>query len=263
LDYSGDRFGLLLQHLAIGPEFDAQMGFVTRQDIRRSDTYGRITFRPAVLGLRRVELWAGGQYIVGWDRQLLDWNAGPFLDLQWESGDGIGAFYANGEATVDEEFDLADRIPVPVGRYDVEFSALEFHASRKRPLWGGCGAQLQRNFGGRVETYECTAGVSAGSRFSLEVGYGRNEAALPNGSIAGALVSARLGLFFSKRLTATALVQWNELDKKVLTNLRLNFIHRAGSDLFVVVNDERGSEVEPWKVRSRGAVLKLTYLVRF
>ncbi|HUF35109.1 MAG TPA: hypothetical protein VMN37_04115, partial [Gemmatimonadales bacterium] len=66
----------------------------------------------------------------------------------------------------------------------------------------------------------------------------------------------------STRLFADALVQYNSLDNQLSANLRLNLIHRPGSDLFVVLNERRGGEADLWTPLDRGAVVKLTYLVR-
>ncbi len=57
-------------------------------------------------------------------------------------------------------------------------------------------------------------------------------------------------------------MQHNSLDDELIANLRLNFIHRPGSDLFVVINEERGVEDSPWRLAGRNLAVKLTYLMR-
>jgi hypothetical protein len=59
------------------------------------------------------------------------------------------------------------------------------------------------------------------------------------------------------------LVQYNSLDEYFSSNLRINFIHRPGSDLFLVFTEERGVDDDLWKVADRASVLKITYLKRF
>ena len=75
--------------------------------------------------------------------------------------------------------------------------------------------------------------------------------------------SDRLGYAFSTKLTTNALIQYNSLDNSFSTNVRLNFIHRPGSDFFVVLTEERGEEDRLWDLTDRGLALKLTYLMRF
>lgn len=72
----------------------------------------------------------------------------------------------------------------------------------------------------------------------------------------------RLGYAFSTRLTTNVLIQYNQLDNDFSANLRVNFIQRPGSDLYVVLTERRGAEDERWEIADRGIVAKLTYLVR-
>jgi hypothetical protein len=58
------------------------------------------------------------------------------------------------------------------------------------------------------------------------------------------------------------LAQYNSLDRSATANVRVNFIHRPGSDLYVVLNEQRGSPTSAWDFDRRGAVVKLTYLAR-
>jgi hypothetical protein len=263
LDYTGERFGLGAQHLGVGPEFKAELGFVTREDIRRNDLFGRVTLRPRFLGLRKITLFLGGQYIDDFQGQRQDIGGGPWGEIEWASGEQIEGFWGKGRARVDEEFDLADRITVPLGDYRQEFWGLEARTSAHRPVSADCGGFFQDNFGGSVSSYGCGIQLTPNPHLSLRVGYGRNKAELPGGCFDAPLATLRLGAFFSRRLSATAFLQWNGLDRELVTNLRVNFIHRPGSDLYVVINDDRGSEQEPWSVTNQGVVLKLTYLVRF
>jgi hypothetical protein len=43
----------------------------------------------------------------------------------------------------------------------------------------------------------------------------------------------------------------------------MNFIHRPGSDLFLVLTEERGEGGDLWEVSDRGLAFKVTYLRRF
>ena len=60
LDYAGDRYGVQLEHLLIGPDFRPEVGFVRRRDMRRSFAELRFSPRPASIrggaALRRHRL---------------------------------------------------------------------------------------------------------------------------------------------------------------------------------------------------------------
>ncbi len=61
---------------------------------------------------------------------------------------------------------------------------------------------------------------------------------------------------------ASTLLQLNSLDNAASADLRLNFIHAPGSDLYIVFNERRGSDDSMWEFSDRQGVLKVTYLLR-
>ena len=105
--------------------------------------------------------------------------------------------------------------------------------------------------------------MSPGSHLRLELEFERSHVSLPGGAFTANISSLRAVYAFTTRLFASALVQHNSLDRRLVTNLRLNFIHRPGSDLYVVFNEERGDGAPLRRVADRGFAVKLTYLTRF
>jgi hypothetical protein len=265
VDYTGSNGGVVAEHMVIGPEATAETGFITRNDIRRSVGFGRWTLRPRFAGLRKIDLFAGATYISRLDGEKQDFNAGPFVACEWNSGEFIGAFYADGSTRLDESFELSDRVRVDPGEYPFEFGGVVAGTSRNRPVVVTAQANQTRTYGGRISSGNATLGVSRGSHLAFTLSYTRNWVTLPNGGFTADLGSARITWAFSTRLIANALLQYNSLDRKVFANVRLSFIHRPGSDLFVVLNEERGGEHAPstWRFANRGLAVKLTYLVRF
>jgi hypothetical protein len=86
---------------------------------------------------------------------------------------------------------------------------------------------------------------------------------LPTGGFTADVSFLRGTYAFSTKFTTDALVQYNSLDRRLLSNVRLNLIHRPGSDLFVVFTEDRGRDGDLGRVSNRGLVSKVTYLVRF
>ena len=59
-DYAGDRYGVQLGHLAVGSNFNPEVGFVRRPDIRRSNAEFRFSPRLDSSELIRKLSWTGG-----------------------------------------------------------------------------------------------------------------------------------------------------------------------------------------------------------
>jgi hypothetical protein len=64
------------------------------------------------------------------------------------------------------------------------------------------------------------------------------------------------------QLTADALIQYNQATNELSANIRFNFIHTPGSDLFIVLNEQRGTSESLWDLNTRSTVVKVTYLAR-
>jgi hypothetical protein len=262
-DYTSDRFGFLAQHLMVGPEADVRMGFVTRTDIRRTDAFGRYTLRPSGRGIRRVDFFLEGQHVVRTSGEKQDVGGGPVVKLELESGDSVNAYYFHGSTRLDAPFRLADRVPVPAGDYRVRSWSVSATSSTHRPISLAGEAEVLHTYGGRLSTLSASTRLARGAHFGLYMGFSRHRVTLPFGAFVADVGALRAVYAFSSRLVATALLQRNSLDGTLVTNLRLNFIHRPGSDLFVVFNEEWGDAAPRRRVANRGLAVKLTYLARF
>jgi hypothetical protein len=123
--------------------------------------------------------------------------------------------------------------------------------------------QLSAFYGGTLRSGGGTLTLAPTPQVSLALGFNRNRVEIPSGSFTADLVSLRAGYAFSTRLGGNLLLQYNSLDRYLSTNLRIGFIHRPGSDLFLVLTEEREEEGRNWRLCDRGMVAKVTYLRRF
>ena len=263
-EYQTDRIGARAQWIHIDPGTDAQMGFITRTDISRFGGDFRVSRRPEFLGLRRVSLDFFGDYIESVSRgDRLDWAVGPFLRLEWNSGESLSGYVQWGRSFVDEAFDLADRLGVPIGDYDANYKMIDFSTSSSRPVALTAFASWSDSYGGQLNSTGGYLVGAMGSHLSTSLGYERSTADLPSGSFAANVVSVRLGYSFSTRAAAGAYLQWNSLDEKIVANLRFVYRHRPGSDFIVALNEERGVPGSLSTVSERHLALKLNYLARF
>jgi hypothetical protein len=90
---------------------------------------------------------------------------------------------------------------------------------------------------------------------------------VPAGEFSTTLVSTRLEAALNRRLFAYALLQWDDVSRTLQSNVRVDWIHTPGSDLFVVFDTGylTGPLQDPRDARwiRRTGILKLTYLRAF
>ena len=82
---------------------------------------------------------------------------------------------------------------------------------------------------------------------------------LPGGRFTSHLVNSQINYAFSNRWLTSTTVQYNNLTRVVVGNVRLDYIYRSGDDLFVIYNDSSTlvTSMIPG-LRDRSLIVKLT-----
>ena len=262
-NYEGETWGSFFNHLAISPNMESEAGFITRSDIRRTDWFGSHIWRPEALGLRRFSIWGGGGYgSTVTDGRMQDWVGGIALNPTWESGDDATIFLNAGETVLDESFELTDSIEVLPGRFRADHIGWFANSSKNRLVHLGTNGMISAFHGGTLISLGGTVTAAPSPKLAFTLGFTRNDVEVPEGEFTADVSSLRATWSWSTRLSTNALVQYNSLDRDFSVNLRFNFIHRPGSDLFIVFTENRGDERRLWNLSDRGIVAKLTYLMR-
>ncbi len=263
LNVTTDRWGGFLQLLQVGEGTRAGSGFVARTDIRNSQLNLRRSIRPGVFGIRKVDFRVNGQYQSTVDGRFQDREFGLSMGPNWDAGDNFSLGFTRGAEQVDRSFVLADSVPVAAARYDTDEWSFRGSTGGRR-MWS-LSANLRGGdlYGGDLLRYGGTFTLAPTPSFAFTAGFDRNDVELAGGAFTADVTSLRFTWALSTRVTTNALFQYNGLTDQLLTNVRFNFIHRPGSDLYLVFTEDREREDDVWRTEDRGMVVKLTYLVRF
>ena len=262
LDYTSNHFGFNIAHLSISPNARADMGFITRTDVRQSTAFFRVTPRPHAVGLRKVDFFWSNRLITRTDGTLQDWSIGPSLSPQWNSGESMRIEYEVGFTRLDQGFEIGEGVPVPAGDYDTWLISASAETSSNRPVVLQGNTRFQSIYDGHISTVGGSLTLSPSANLSTVLSYTHNRVDVPNGAFDADIASLRLTLAFTTQITANALIQYNERDDELSANIRFNFIHTPGSDLFIVLNEQRGTSESLWDLNTRSTVVKVTYLAR-
>jgi hypothetical protein len=181
----------------------------------------------------------------------------------WHDGSSIYVWYGIGFTRLEEGFDLSDSLAVPAARYDARQFGWFANTSPAKPLVARTDGMLQRAYGGTVHYFSGELSAAPSSNFAIAVRYTRNIAHLPAGQLTADVGSARITIAATTSLVANALVQYNSFENTVAANIRIAYTFRPGSDLFIVLNEQRGDRQRLWQLGDRAALVKLTYLTRF
>ena len=263
--YEGESWSSFFSHFAISPNADAGSGsgFVARSDLRSTSLYAGPKWRPSWLGIRDIQMFVGGTYSTTVsDGRLQDYAGGVGLGSVWESGDQVTAFFNVSETVLDERFELSDAVVVPAGRYSANHIGWFAFSSPSRVAVVGSTALISRFYDGTLVSLGGTLTVAPSPQISFTAGYTRNQVDVPGGAFNADISTLRATYSYSTRLSTNVLVQYNSFEKAFSTNVRFNFIHRPGSDFFIVFTENRGADRRVWSLSDRGMVMKITYLAR-
>jgi hypothetical protein len=167
---------------------------------------------------------------------------------------------------LEEEFELTDSVTVPVGRYQYLSGELMLQTPGSSSFY----SIIKFEGGGYYDGYKLTpsvqpiwnigASVELGGMYQLDlIRFPDREQSL-NNHIAG----LQALYMFSTKLSLSAFVQYNSAINKVLSNIRLRYNPKEGTDLYVVFNEGRNTyldrEVPTLPVYDqRNITLKFTY----
>ena len=272
LDYAGDRYGVQLEHLVVGDNFNPEVGFLQRDDFERS--YGAFRFSPrphAIAAIRKLYFEGRLDYFTDRTGVVETRIAQGLFSIEFESSDRFDATYTRSYEFLDRPFPIASDVTIPIGSYRFQDVELLYSFGLQRRLSGGLGIQHGSFFGGEKTTARLgMGGFRRSGRFevspqiSLEPGFEYNRITLPQGQFTTRLVTTRTTYTVTPRMFVSALLQYNSTNNSLGANVRLRWEYQPGSELFVVYNEQRDTLIPRLPVlQNRAFIVKFNRLFRF
>ena len=141
-------------------------------------------------------------------------------------------------------FDIARGVTVPVGDYEHEDAQLVVHTDKSAPLNASLRATIGGLFGGDRVSLNPTLRYRVGDNLSGELSWNHNNVDLPvpGGAFQINVAHLRVSYSFTPKISLQALIQYDDRDHRVATNLRFSVLQSANAGLFVAYNevDEHG-----------------------
>jgi hypothetical protein len=263
LDFTADQWGWFLQQMYVGAGFEPPVGFVLRDDVNRQLATFRVTPRPAALGLRRVDLRLFAEIFSSGGWRIRDRDYRFSVTPQFDSGDGFELAVSDNFQRLVEPFVLSEAVFFPAGDYSNTSYGTSVFTSGNRPVSGRLYANRFGFFSGRNVNLGAGVTLAASRNLSVEASWDHNDIESPDGDLTTDLATLRVNYAFSTRLFTNALLQYDSVADELEANVRLNLIHSAGSDLFIVLNERRGEPGDLFEAKNRALVVKFTKLFNF
>ena len=270
-DYGADRYGAHLEFLKVGDNFNPEVGFIARDNFKRTYGTARFSPRPKNSKLVRKYTWQVNEdyFRNGQGQRETDITTGRF-SVEMNNSDVFTL-----DVTNDYELFLRPApilgITVPVGSHEFLNTTTSYAFGAQRRISGTLSLQAGEFYNGTLTAVGfSTARVSVMKQFSFEPTISLNRFETENATVTTRLYRTRADYAFSPLMFASALLQYSSADRAFSSNWRFRWEYRPGSELFVVYTDERDTTsallATPATVRglkNRGFVVKINRLMRF
>ncbi len=268
----GDTWSLVARYSQVDPGFDPGIGFVVRPDMDLWQGLAAWKPRPADGLVRQYNFTWIPTYITDRRGELQSRDNYLQFETHFESGDVAGVYFDPQFERLTAGFDIfpdpvhrEKDIIIPPGDYSFSSAALYVNTFQGRRVLSSSTLVAGTFYGGRKTSIAEDLTVNFGPHFSVNTHYDYNHVLLPEGNFDTNLWITRFNVAVSPKLFGSALLQANDIPDDLDLNLRVDWIHHPGADLFFVYNEShnlRRREGEPAS-NGRDATFKLTYLFTF
>ena len=261
-DYDTSTWAANLAYTEVGEDFNPEVGFLARTNYRKLS--GRVLrrIRPeSFWGL--LELRPHISYTGYWKPDGFQESGFLHIDNHWEFRTGT-EFHTGVNFIKDgviEAFEIVDGVTVQPGTYDHAEAQIIFFTNQSRPLSINIRTTVGGKFGGDRVSLRPSIKYRVGETFRSELAlvYNDFDLPVPNGDFTANLARLRLSYSFTPSVQLQALIQYNDNEDTIGTNVRFSWLRNANSGLFLVYNevDERFDGAPP---TGREFILKYSHI---
>jgi len=252
----------------VGDNFNPEVGFLRRNDFRKTVVQAQYSPRPEMELIRQFTLKGRVDYVETVASALETRNLNGSFQTEFENSDRFIADVQQSFEFLSQPFNITSNISIPVGGYEFTDYYLAYNMGNQRRVSGRMSLQVGQFYGGDITAVGYTGGrVEITPQFSFEPSISVNDITLPQGNFTTTLVTSRVTYTFTPRMFFGGLLQYNSSRNSLSTNLRLRWEYQPGSEIFVVYNDQRDTALAPGRdfpmLENRAFIVKFTRLFRF
>ncbi|RME00120.1 MAG: hypothetical protein D6814_04200, partial [Calditrichaeota bacterium] len=260
VDYPNDLFDNFFQYFEVGKNFNPEVGFVRRKDMRMFFGHIRFMPRPHLLNVRQLVFKIQGSYITDFNNILQSrfFEYRP-LGFELHSGEEMEFNIQTDYERLDQPFNIFENISIPTGIYNMLRWEIQFSTNSSRPVSGELFWNWGEFYTGHSSELSLASQFRLNKYVSLSGDYRRTGANLAQGRFTTHEASARINVNFTTHLTTRLFVQWNNEDDEINFNFRLRWIPKLGSDVYLVYNTLQDTRLGRIRSKDHVLLLKFTY----
>jgi hypothetical protein len=260
--YESRQMVFNITHANMQKNYRNDLGFVLRPAVAANRIEWRPILRPwPQSALREIRGIVNLRYITDPNSRLMAREFGYGVDFSFQRGTFLRLRERTFFERLDDRFEIRRTIFIPAGDYNYFERGIEFNTDRSRAFSGSMKWYTGDFWSGDKTSWEVIGQYRPGGHISTEVSLSRDRVDLATGRFNVLLSGLRVQYSFNTRTFVDLFTQYNNETHRLTSNLRLNWIHRPLSDLYVVYTEERPT-LGPTQT-DRVVSVKYTHLLSF
>ncbi len=269
VDYPNDAMDIFAAVSEVTNDFNAESGFVNRQNYRQYRFNFRLTPRWLTgYGVRKMNL-------KPWGIDYYETLTTGEMETFFNETRPVGFFFKSGEFfeynliqqydRPDVSFDLTRTISIPAGKYWMYRQQFQFGTFQGRRLWFTAKYAWGGYYTGHIKTLDSEIGINVSRHLNLSTQYTYNKIRLPEGNVDTNELAQFINYAFTTKLAIAYFIQWNSVEDYLAGNFRLHWIPKVGTDFFFVLNQSY-NQLEQLNLRTPNTntgVAKLVWRIVF
>ena len=275
LNLRNDTYSARFSYTNVGENYQPALGFVRRQNMR--EYYTRLGYTPkvnfeAIPSINRLNFFGLYDYIEGQDGNKQSTGFELEGAIEFSRRDRFGIEYDQQFERLEVPFNIRPDAAIPAGDYLFSSFGIYGDTDSSRRLFARASASFGEFFNGKRTGFDAGIGFRQSQHLTIETGINHSIIDLPiaNGEFDATTASVSILGAFNRKLFTRTLIQYDNFSRDLRANIRVNWIHTPGSDLFLVYNtsyhltEDNEVTFDPRRdliMNNQVAIVKLTYLI--
>jgi hypothetical protein len=261
LSYNDDFLSGRLLYADIGENFNSEMGYIPRVDMRKFRSTFGIGPRPKILNLRQSFFFADLTYIENHSGQLESRSQSLGTFNIFQNGSILYLGYVQSYEYLEDSFEITEDVFIPQGIHRFNYLAGLFSSDRSRRFSIRSNTYLGGFYNGYLYKLNGSGFFKFSKHLNVEFIYDYNYFDLPTegGKFSTNIAATRIIYSFTPELYVKAYLQYNDENNVFKSNFLIRWIYKPGANIYFIYNETRevGELSFP---QDRVAMIKLTFL---
>lgn len=240
IDYPNDFIDHFIGISSVQQNYKPELGFLNRKN------FDNLTWNFRI-NPRWFQKWGINQMLLKpWEFSLYRTHTTRELESFYNESSPLGFLTKSGESfefnlqqifeRLDTTFALTDSIQFIKGKYWMYRKEVQFGTFPGRKYWAHVSYNWGNFYTGKIATIETSVGINVNKHLNFKTDFNHNNITISSGHFSTDELAEYMNYAFNPKVEMTFFLQWNSLDDLLFGNLRLHWIPKIGSDMYVVFN---------------------------